>query len=257
MRPHGHALALERARRFGHAVSFTIGNARCYTRCFYQTTRSEYVQSQLYAASLGHMSGLSRCKHIPFSLPLQFHSCLLLRVLQDTLSFQSSPRLLQCPGLDAAQGQYSPELASWLSCIPCIRLEPVSHNTKSNGPIEPIEPHLLPTFILILLTGLHTKQPAGRGIIVVLVRVVGLSDLGRGDCSLLERAAGDTRYDLELPTGGVDEGRGAEKRHCGDRQYRCARRSGEVCGRSGSHGAAGQRCCWRYEWACLRCCLLL
>lgn len=61
---------------------------------------------------------------------------------------------------------------------PRIRLITIPNHAKQNTPIEPIEPHILPPLILILLPRPHTEQVATWWLVVVFVSVVA----GSADC---------------------------------------------------------------------------
>lgn len=141
------------------------------------------------------------------------------RVCKDALSFQSPPGLLKRPCLYAVYAEGSaclfhstqptqhPNLShhsparppSYLSLllhrqppspspkkntnIPRIRLVTVRDRGKCQTAIEPPVPDALPALLLALLARRHAPEPAGRRVVVVLVRGSGALRCGCRECA--------------------------------------------------------------------------
>lgn len=118
--------------------------------------------------------------HSPVRSLLARALLLRLRLLQDPLHFQPSPRLLKRPSLypisqlAPASPHHTP-----LSQIPRvnkvereysrrIRLKSIPHSQRHEPPPKPPKHHPLPPLLLRLLPRLHAPQPPRRRIIVAL-----------------------------------------------------------------------------------------
>ena len=79
--------------------------------------------------------------------------------------------------------------------LPGIRLVAIPHHAESQTSEEAIEPHILPSLLLVAFAGLHTEQPATGWIVVVFMDMVaGAADGGGGEASACDGRVGD---DLE------------------------------------------------------------
>ena len=95
---------------------------------------------------------------------------LVLGVLEDTLSLEPSPCLLESPSLNAAE-TISSDQSDHSSSLhkPGIRLVSVAQNAKSQAAKETPVENLLPALVLVLLAGLDAKQDATGRVEVVVV----------------------------------------------------------------------------------------
>lgn len=118
----------------------------------------------LYRRSSPHASYVHLARRsLPIPVVAACHcSGLTALVLQYALGFQPSPRFLESPCLYA-----------------CVGLIAVSNYHESHASSEPIEPYLLPAFILVLLSWLHTKEPAAGWVVAVFMCVIAAA---AGDC---------------------------------------------------------------------------
>jgi hypothetical protein len=156
---------------------------------------------------------------------------LIIWVLQNPLSFQSSARLFKSPCLDAIHKSaldplrpvsphiiplsHIPKLTSLppqkkLQNSPSIRLKSIRHSRQPKTPIKPPIPNVLPPLFLVLLAGLDAKEPTARGVVAGLAAVVGAGPgerLGEGSGCAEVRGGSDERR----ARGGAE---GRESWHC-------------------------------------------
>jgi hypothetical protein len=150
-------------------------------------------------------SGLYTPSLLLFSLPpIPIESSLVghhfsdgsaLFVLQDTLGFQSSSRLLESPGLYSVEvyvsnlfilfillislhisisifisisisPAFSPEKENGQKNSRSIRLIDIAHDAEQQASKKAIHPDILPSFLGRLLARRHAKQPSGRRVVV-------------------------------------------------------------------------------------------